>query len=58
MKCDAPQDEKRMLNIGTNICYFPHCVISKYTAASNWDLGISQLSSDKKNQFSPLTEKR
>lgn len=34
LKCDAPMGEKRMLNIGTNIGYFPHCVISKYTAVS------------------------
>lgn len=34
MKCDALEDERRMLTIGTNIGYFPHCVISKYTAVS------------------------
>lgn len=43
MKWDAPKDEKRMLNIGANICCFPLCVLAEYMMHESWEPGLSNL---------------
>ena len=58
MKRDVPKDEKRMLNIGANICCFPLCVLSEYTDVSKLGAWPLQPCYSKKDQFSSLTEKR